>query len=361
MKAIVLKCKPGSRFHFGKYSLDADTALNDSDEIMHSDTLFSALVNIYQDLFGDAQELVDAFTKAQVKISSVLPCFQQRGNYIWMLPKPVCFNLFQANEYKVFRAIRYISKVVWENILNPLELEQKPETYKLLAKKRYAVHKDEILLPSGLSGSAQEESYQSIAVSHLVTLPKVRVRDRPEDKTIYQVTVTEIADNTAIINDLYVHYYFLLDTEVSLSELIQQQLMTAIQLLPENGIGGERNTIGSLDSIDIIENWELKMNHSISVNKVTASLLYPAEKERADLMYYRFMLRGGRRLGKKGMDETKVPVYLKTVRMIEEGAVLNQLVTGGLADISPDNTKSYLRNGLAFCLPVHNQWIPDYE
>ncbi|SFP83150.1 type III-A CRISPR-associated RAMP protein Csm4 [Parafilimonas terrae] len=360
MKSVTLYCKRGSCFHFGRYAPDSDTALSESDEIMHSDTLFAALVNTWQDIFSDANELVKAFEDGKVKISSLFPCIQQNGNFVWFLPKPISFNLFDSNNYKNYRSIEYISKKVWESIQNPPDLSGSQQYIQIgrkevngrgtVGRRVFILDKDEINIPGETTGNL----VQSLAVVNKETLPKVRVRDTEEERGIFQLTVTEICDNSDVAEDILVHYYFLLDCNED--NALYQNLKLVLDMLPYTGIGAERSTIGKIEKVEVNE-WNIYMNDADQHMNCTVSLFSPMHSDLNKLVYFKSIMRGGRRLGKnEGQGQ-----YLKTVRMISEGAIIQKSAEGQLADVSPGADKSYLRLGKAICLPVRSKWIPDYE
>lgn len=351
MNAIVLKCRPGSRFHFGRYAPDADTALNDTDSIMMSDTLLAAFLNMYRDLFGDAQPLVNAVASGDLNISSMYHCFYQNKQYTWLLPKPACFGLHHlGSNNKRFKEIQYLSKGVWETLLHPGSLFEHPEI-KLLHRNKVAVLASEI--QASFSGSTG--GYTHIGCNHVIPLPKVLVRDNPDDKTVYQLSVTEIADNREWAPGLEVHYYFLLNQLPQANNTVVERFYQVINMIPYYGIGAERSTIGHIEGIETIENWQLRPSEPHDTYAVTASLYSPNELEMDGMLYYRTLLRGGRRLG----TNTGRASYLKTVRMIGDGAIIQKESAGCLADVSTAGDKTYLRHGRAFCLPLPKNWLTE--
>lgn len=357
MKAVVLKCEPGSHFHFGKYAPDDDTALNDSDDLMHSDTLFSALINTCQDCFGNAQDMVDAFAAGQVRISSLFYCLEQNTGsaaerYAWLLPKPVSFNLFESADYKSFRSIRFISKKVWETVGDPVSMLDITRYQRIGQKGMAVIAGDEIRLPE----EEKELILPQLELYKIETLPKVKVRDVPGERGIYQLTVTGIADNTQLVPGLYVHFYFLLD-DAGLNETLRENLLAVIEMLRYNGIGAERTTIGKIVDTEIVNDWKIVMEDEDPDHKATMSLLSPRRDDPNKMKCYKTIIRGGRRIGKPGADERSKPDYLKSVRMAAEGAIVQKQIAGQLADVSPGNTRSYLRNGIPLCLPVRSKWI----
>lgn len=361
MKAIVLNCLQGSRFHFGKYAPDGDTALSDSDELLHSDTLFSALINTYQELTGNADSLVNYFRVGAIRISSLYFCFEQNGNYTWLLPKPITINLEETKEYKKLKSIRYLSKSVWEKLINPSQLLTDSIDYLFAWNNHIALSKDDLKFSNSISLDKKLEALQMICPVNILTLPKVRVRDFEENKTTYQISVTEIANNEKWLDDLKVHFYFLIDFEGEHALEAEKMLMDAVNLLVLNGIGGERNTMGALESFAVIENWQIDMEEKSTTHAATVSLVNPALNSDLSNSYYRFLLRGGRRLGRDIDTNTKISSSLKSVRLITEGAVLKLDTEGTIVNISPNDNGKFFRNGMPLYLPVKKQWIKTYE
>lgn len=71
MKAVILRCKPNAQFHFGKVALDSNMALANTSNYIHSDTLFSGLMNACAVLYpNQVQSFIDAFQRNIFKISS---------------------------------------------------------------------------------------------------------------------------------------------------------------------------------------------------------------------------------------------------------------------------------------------------
>lgn len=353
MKAVVLLCEPGARFHLGKYApdRDTDTALADTDQIIHSDTLFSALVNIWQDSIGNADELVDIFKNNQLTISSCFHCLSANNQYIWFLPKPVSFNLFpvpEGTDPKILRKVDYISASLWAYLQNPGTLMDDNEV--VIISTHYALLRTELAALFTSGPALSDERLKQLKITSIETLPKVEVRNDLPDSRIYQFSVVEIADNSAIYPDLKVHFYFLLDTKDTISEASYEKLLFCLNLLPLHGIGAERSTIGQLSGISIYDNWNISLTNPHQTKACCISLFNSQNGE--DSFLGKLILRGGRRLGANNRK------YLRSVRMLQEGAIIEKNATGQLVSISPDTeTRPYLRNGIAFTLPIHQNWI----
>lgn len=339
MKAVVLKCKAGSQFHFGNQAPDSNTALSGSSDIIHSDTLFSALVNTYNDLNPEGtNQFVEHFEKGEIKISSAFFCFEQSGKYVWFLPKPVSFELFKVVDYKSFKRLKYLSKKVWEQLSTPEELLNSDEV--VVVQGEFALMKDELEL-------FNPGSWEYLRVFNSRTLPKVHVRKPTQEDSLYQLGTVEIADNSLHADGLNVNYYFLCDIN-SENKQLEEKFKTITELLAMNGIGAERSTIGKLEGCEWID-WSLELEAPLE--KCAVSLLSPDQHEIGELVNFKTIFRGGRKIGAN-------KAQLKTLRMIEEGCVVKSNIAGNVHDITPEGmtTLKFKRNGKAFLLPINKEW-----
>ena len=347
MKAVVLRLKPHSRFHFGKYAPDSDTALNNSSEIMHSDTLFAAMINIYNSVFQDTNAFVRQFEECQIKISSVFYCMQQNGEMIWFLPKPLIFNLVETFDYKEFNKIEFISKKLWETLKNPIEIINNPDI--IIIQKKYALLKSESTIP--------ENVLSKVSLFNSVVFPKVHIRKPNQEGGLFQLNSIEIADNSEIDKSLHIHFYFLLKTTNQFDQEYGSKLDTLLKILADEGIGAERSTIGQVEGFQIVDNWEINFKEKTSdiSNSALVSLYSPTKNELKALTFGKTILRGGRILGKK---EDKNYFRLKTIRLATEGSIIKNSGAGQVVNITPEGWKGapYKRNGIAFTLPISESW-----
>lgn len=352
MQAVILKCRPGSRFHFGEVAPDADTALNDSSDFCHSDTLFSALINIVQSFDpASTNALVARFESGDVRISSVFHCLKVdlMREMIWFFPVPAHYNMYADAKYqKRFSAIHFISKKVWEEKILPDQWAQKLDEKKLvLLQHRFLVHRSE------LSTAALTAADQIKLITN-TQLPKVTVHQLTQDNSLFQHSTVQIANNGYLLNDkdqpllphLRIHFYFLLDCSDDFKDgPLYQTMLTAIQLLPETGLGGDRSTgCGLFEETEIVQDFALNIT---ARSHASLSLTAPdGENELKKTEYYQTILRGGRATRTEAQP-------LRMVRMMREGALLSPSVKGRLVDIAPPgSTLPFLRNGKAFTVPV---------
>lgn len=347
-QAILLKCRPGARFHFGKVGLDVDTALNDTEKHIPSDTLFSAIINLATTVSAETEvkSLIEAFDKGEILISSGFFMLEEGDTRIFFLPKPAHYNQFKssADLPKKLRKIEYISAGVWNRNAAPKDWES--EDYVIL-QNNFVAYRGELSIGM-LSHHRHLELYQE------QLLPRVMARvPGAEDSHFYVANICTAnniaktdADGVPLFPDMYVHYYFLLrckDQQSAPAKLLQ----TILQLLPDTGIGGERSVgCGRFESIEIREDFPAIRHTQTSPTYASISLCCPQNSEDLDCFKaYETCFRGGR--------DTSVDGKLKFVRMIREGGLqAGAQASGSIPNVSSNQTP-YLRYGKAFNLPVY--------
>lgn len=352
MQAVLLKCKPGAQFHIGQVGADDVTALNETSPWIHSDTLFSALINtVSLTSPADLKAVIAAFRSGkELRISSAFYCLEEAGERVFFLPKPAHYDQYPPkNDPKRFRGIRFVSLGVWE--AGALPRDWGKEEY-LIVQNQFVVTRDEL---SDLSDSALA-AWLSLRLYQEQLLPRVDARKPDPTKSHFYSANIQIADNrqlldednVPILGDLYVHFYFLLETTAAFEESrAGKALQLAIQLLPDTGIGGERSIgCGSLEGVERFDFPHVRPGKSSAY--ATVSLCSPISTDELNgFLAYDTLLRGGRPTTQEG--------ELRMVRMIAEGAVSQTKPDGRIADISPPKVHAdtaYLRLGKPVALPV---------
>jgi CRISPR-associated protein Csm4 len=338
MQAIILKCTPNSQFHFGQVAVDADTSLNDTSDFIHSDTLFSALINLANKAFpNDVHKVLTLLghgaTEPKLRLSSAFYCLEKGGQYLYFLPKPLNSQLTIEKEHKQLKKIQFISKAVWEQRLTP-DNWLKEQGCKII-QKSFVVTAQEYL---DFTLKADDDIFKT------EPLPKVAIHKQEKANSFYYQTNIQIGK----LSEAHIHFYFLLDGFEKLNDTEKSIITILLKMLPSEGIGGERTT--GCGIFKGMTQKEFNVSNNAANQFVTLSLTNPSSKEEfATFLQYDIIKRGGRRLG-VAIDSEKGS-FLKRINMITEGSVVSKQIRGRIQDISPEEDKSYLRNGIGFALP----------
>ncbi len=347
MKAIILKTKPYSMFRLGSGSL------NETDSIIHSDTLFSAIINIHSKVFDNTEQFIELFKHGTIKISSAFPMLMDKdnSNRIFFLPKPE-LNYSTTENIKEEKKIKYISLEVFkqatETVNNKIGFSDK--NYFTTISRTYSVSKNEINVNEELSGFISKQ-----------VMPKTKVHSTTQDDSFYHETDIQLlplefekGNNRTI---LIPHFYFLY--ELDGSKEIKDEFLTCLRILADEGIGGERST-GKGQLEEILET-EIDLNlQDSNSKKMLLSLCNPNTQDEFDAFEsYDIVIRGGGSVSFDSEDDANEdeikPYRKKQVRMIAEGAIANGNIEGRLIDVSPEKGNEehkYFRNGKCFTIPV---------
>lgn len=337
MDAVLLYCRPKARFHFGKIAPDENSWLNTTDLWIPSDTLFSAIANILADVYpSEVDDLLKNFENGTIRISSGFYFLETAEKRVFLLPKPAHYGLKVTQKFKDFNRILFISQTVWEA---GWMFEEWAEKCLYLQGGKVVVAKSDV--PEALWPNADK-----IQLFEESDYPRVKVSTQKRENNYFSLTTISIGDNKALDPNCFSHFYFLMEvanTEWKNSEAYKM-IQTAIELLPHQGIGGERSTgCGLMEKVEIVP----FSPPSIQKDKYcSVSLVWPKnETELGCIERYQVQTRGGRWLGPSRQ--------LKLVRMINEGAYCTQNIDGGIAHIGYDDPTHYWRYGKAFCLETH--------
>ena len=345
MKAKLLKLKPSSRFHFGRPMTDSDTSLTETDEFVHSDVLFSALIHNLSTVKSkeEVDQFILGFENGDIKISSGFYCIEDKKTtdtekqYVFFLPRPVhSVNAVDINEYDKIKQVKRIK------FIDIALLDKKSRDWTL--NSTFAID------PSSLATLGGNE--EDLSLYHKGIATHVGIRNKSEEITIntggpFRVSYISISDLSE--HGLLVHFYFLYEV---LDSKYESDFELAVELLSYNGIGGERSSgYGKIDAIETIYSLPKRFfDQQHAGVQMTLSKVVPKKEEMELLTYYTHSIRGGRETTKG---------TLKSVEMLNEGAVVQKGITGHLVDISIEENRSYLRNGKAFCIGLSNNLVDE--
>lgn len=334
MEAVILKCRPGSRFHLGLSAMRQNETLTDTTEIIHSDVLFGAFINAVAQRFpDDIQKWKAHFENGNIRFSSAFYCVEHKGKFIYLLPKPVNLNGYNLSEHteiesahKQLKKVRFLSKGVWEK--------------QLLPDDWFAVN-GQCILPENRAVFLREEfggAAPKFKLSEKADIPKVKVRKDSEEGNLYTQTDLVILGNEEAV----VHWYFLWQNN-GLNEIEKTNAKKLIEQMAEMGIGGERSTgCGHIEKVVFDPGFAIKQDITGDLF-ASLSLIIPQETEKEHLLAYQVLQRGGMYYGAEKR--------IKMVNVLTEGAVLNKQITGKIADLSTQEKKHW-RCGMSFAIPL---------
>jgi len=318
MNFLLCKLIPKGSFHIGK----REGWYEDSEIFIHSDTLFSALCNNYLLLYGknELTKLLEQFLTQQPPflISSIFPIW----NDIYYFP--VSLISIAHTLSKKIKKIKFVSVNLLNELLQGKTFEDShynQETIPLISEK-------EILYPWKV------ESVPRIGLN--------RLSNHPGENYFHFGQVFYQKDS---------NLFFLIDIK---NANIEKKLKSAIYLLVDEGIGGDR-TCGK----GFFYKPEFKEISFDPINSSNAfyslSLYYPTESEAQEIdfgkSYYNLLERKGYIFSLGGKS-----IRRRSIRTFIEGSVFfsNKILSGKLVDVTPDtyrNKHNVYRYGFAFFLP----------
>lgn len=350
MKAIILNCKGNEQFRFGNGSKDV-VSLS-----IHSDTLFSGIINVYNLLYSNVDELINNFAENKLMMSSAFPILKdiKNNSNIFFIPKPdILYPIPENKRYiKLSKKIKFVSLGVFklisesisnedDNITSALDLTNGTKFF--VIDNKFCVLKNELsIIP------VDYKPYTEI------TSPKVFVNTTKTEDTFYYETNLYL--NNYVENGEMIYtpqYYFLLDSE-NLNSDIYNKFITSLRVLCDEGIGGEKSCGKGIFAG--LNEKEMYFNSTKSNFLLSLSLINPLnQSEFNDILIYDFIKRGGGSLG----DENSADYHRKLVNMVTEGSIIKNKITGRLVNISPEiniNPHNVFRNGKAFLIPFGGKY-----
>lgn len=343
MNTVILKCKPGSFYRIGEGSL------NDVGNIIHADTLFSGLANIYELIYGEGDNFVQMVEEGKILFSSALPVLENLSNqnFIYFLPKPYIkftnAKLLGKKEKKIkfisFEALKLLLKG-FDNTSFTSEVDF--SLLQTIADEFWCL-KEEIFI--------DKIPENKRVFMKKILFPKTKVHSETKEDSFYfqtDIQLLPMTDESEKISYLP-HFYFYF--RHSLTEKEFKKFTACLRVLADEGLGGDRSAgKGKFDDI-IFREVDLSFGTGSKVY-LNLSTLNPKDQEEFDkCIYYDLIKRGGGSLGEEGNKDN----HRKQVRMIAEGSILTGEVKGRIVDISPSvnyyHHKIY-RNGKAFLIPI---------
>jgi len=319
MKCEIVKLFLKSPLHLG----EKEGMMEDSNFIIHSDTLFSAICYGYRTLYGKSvlETLLEQFTNSPpFLLSSAFPFYKKH----LLFPIPLNFSSPEG-DFKSYKKLQLIPKELWEKVCGGKPFEK--DSYEFVQDRQ-------VVLPTNEIEGLKEKDYPIW-----------------EEREIQRVSLDSITSASNIFNFREIAFkkdsglFFLLDWR---DTSFVNKIKAAIRLLGEDGIGGDR---GSGKGVFNSEFVELEIADSKGDNYLLLSLFFPSNGELKDFdSIYNYKMRGGFIYSFDNTTRRK-----KYVRMLTEGSVIkSKRPVGSLVNITPDGFTEHniYRYGYAFSIPI---------
>jgi CRISPR-associated protein Csm4 len=324
------KLKFVSPLHLSKGKLGLDVSF----EILHSDTLKSALfacaIELYSEAVvlngGDGKDFFESFT-----ISSAFPYV----NEDLFFPKPEWLpNTFEETirtkeiDRKKVKKIRYFSQKYYQNLLNGNLILEKDKVAKYYADT-----------PLVENQPFKSETVQRVSVSRTF---------EDDGKTFYTERLF-FYEGCGLFFLIQFH-------DASKREMIE----AALRLMGDNGIGSDKSAGNGQFEFNAFETLTLELPKDAAF-QTNLSLYCPDYEEVKDEKFlnnsaYSLAKRGGYLANPRDFNHSTL--RKKSILMFTEGSVFpkNRALTGKIVDLSPENENighSVWRDGRALFLPYH--------
>jgi CRISPR-associated protein Csm4 len=318
------RLNPASSFHLGEGGVGLEAVC----DIIHSDTLFSALAFAWDALYGrqELEGLLQRFLKGDPPflISSCFPVFLNT----FMFPNPLLPSYLGAYEKRLKKG-KFISKGIFEKMINaePIQMAD-------IVGNRALMLRSEI--PQGIQTTSDIEKMMW------------NRREPPQVAVDRNIAFTEIYRVGEIAFHNGSGYYFLCSIQ---DNDTRQKLSSALRLLGDEGIGGERSTGRGGFSASI---GKMTIKTPDSEDCILMSLYHPTIDEVGHGVLSSSFYQLLNRRGFIYSDSTR-SLRKKSVRLIEEGSIIRGFKQyGHLVDVTPKEMRAHkvYVNGLAFKVPM---------
>jgi CRISPR-associated protein Csm4 len=326
--------------HFGELGI----GMEESSERIRSDTLFSAWVSAYAQIYPDRiEELFDRFLKSETPPFQVSSTFlygrEDDNKYTYYLPtlldRPRNYPPDDLKFAKSFRKLKYVPLSIWQRWYQGEGFTDRD--------------RDELQTEQGELTAAGTFTYPKIFKNQ--TLPKVAVDRIHHGTNFYQTSFIHFQNG-----GLYFLFYM-----PTLDEDLLKQLKAALHFLGDEGIGGERSSgAGRFKPSwsDLDADWLSIVNPALTEPHYALISLF---WDSPDICYqhiepptarYQLQERGGWISARSGRQLRR-----QSVRMFVEGSIFPRQPQGKLAIVTPIELqhKSHhpiYRSGVSLSLPV---------
>jgi len=289
-------------------------------DVLHSDKLKSAIFVCALQLY--TSEKIDKSFLESFRISSAFPFYKSPAidEPFYFFPKPEAFRLPEGVDgmEKKLKKVRYIEKGLFQQLLKGnADFKLTTNNLKGSFLTDSALEFNQILEQENCEAIMRTDPYQHVTIS----------RNYGEDAVPYYVDKMYFHKNAGL--------FFLLEAD---NETVKKQVLAAIKLLADSGIGTDRNTGNGQFEYAISEiNLEVPEKADFQLN---LSLYCPTEdeiKEDVHRSYYGLIKRGGYISSPENPDNQKL--RKSSVYMFTEGSVFpfKDNRKGKIVNLKPKN------------------------
>jgi len=295
---------------------------SESQKVLHSDTLKSALFVCCLQLYGE--EIANKFFLEGFKISSAFPFINNGQRDYFFFPKPNTRLKLRVvddkgNEdkgaHKILKKLNFLEKDLFEKVIHQKEIELINDVN---VKGGYASLSESV----GELNVFKNQTYQHVAISRL----------GEKDSDTYYVDKRYFHQNAGL--------FFLMECNDS---KLKSKVISSLKLLADSGIGTDRNNgngffefEGNVD-VDLIEDFEIKVPEEHSHDMCLSLYLPKDQNELGDLgkAQYDLIKRGGYIANPSNTKH--LTLRKRSVFMFKEGSLFQTIENrnGDIANLQP--------------------------
>ncbi len=348
IKALKLVCGKQNRFRLGSFDLEHTT------HFIHSDTLFSAIINSVYQLYGTkkASDFVYHFKNRKLVISSAFYLLEFYSDNklqfsikffprIFGRSKP--FELVErSTDRKKLKKIKFFSLEVLKDFLRSVKTSGDEiffdcdlNSHKVIDSSFLVTEREFERIKQNYLGSFD---VRSLKLFNVIEYPKVSVKG---EELYFQSDISLVHD-VREGTGFKTHFYFFYDSRLNSKE--EALFLSALRFLGDEGIGGDRSTGGGqFEGIEDLGEFRWEQS---GIYQTNLSLVLPSKDDLCKIYSYDSMVRGGGWIY-LGAD---TGIRQKRVRMIKEGAILKNDIEGRLVEVGNVGSTVVYRNGINFGL-----------
>ncbi|MCU0542581.1 MAG: type III-A CRISPR-associated RAMP protein Csm4 [Oscillatoriaceae cyanobacterium Prado104] len=323
--------------HFGELGI----GIEETNERVYSDTLFSAWVSAYARLFGKVAVeglLREIQEEPLFRLSSTFVYRQLEGQTIYYLPRPLLRPInYPEDDFKftkAYKKLNYLPLEIWQRWYQGEEGFTKSDSEELFAKTQGKANGD--LQKAGTFDCG--EAFRKAKI------PKIAVDRTTRATNLYSTGFVKFQESSGL--------YFLAEFS---HQNVANTFSAVLNFLGEEGLGGERSSGAGqfkVEVSDLTSTWQQVIDFSGKSAYSLISLFWenPLPNDCLENASYELQKRGGWVSSSPSGSQRR----RKSVQMFVEGSVFPVKPQGKLANVTPDGFTNHqiYRSGISLSLPI---------